>query len=194
MLPLLPSISPFFGYFLSPSCHPFSRPITLIDCYLCVIICSIKICFPSHFLCSTSVLFYFSLLCYSVSVLLSDRPSILLSLPRTVSTRVLILSQQWCLHFRDLSFIDARSVSQTSSSNTSRLCPLQKLCYKTLSVLYPFVFTVELNTLVTINFICIASLLSSQNPRDWLPNNQWWKRSGPGKNPEQEQASICGVY
>lgn len=56
---------PFFGYFLSPSmdCLPFSRPITLIACHLSDIICSIKICWPSHFLCSGSseetVLFYF---------------------------------------------------------------------------------------------------------------------------------------
>lgn len=49
----------FLGYFLSPSmnCLPFSCPITLIACYLCVIVCSIKICFLSHFLCSTFIFF-----------------------------------------------------------------------------------------------------------------------------------------
>lgn len=125
---------------------------------------------------------------------LSDRPSIFLSLPRSASTRVLVLSQQWCLHLRDLSLIDARSVSQTSSSNTSRLCLLQKLLENTLSPLsFLFLLWNKILYLVTFNFIVKASLLSSQNPRDRLPNNQWWQKSWPGKNPEQEQASIC-VY
>lgn len=135
----------FLGYFLSPSmnCLPFSCPITLIACYLCVIVCSIKICFLSHFLCST---FIFLSLCCSVSVLLSDRLSIFLSPPRSASTRVLVLSQQCCLHLRDLSFIDARSVSQTSSSNKSQLCLLQKL-YNTLCSL-PFCFYCRIKSFI----------------------------------------------
>lgn len=137
---------------------PFSRPITLIARHLCVIICGIQICFPSQSLCSTSAgetifIFYFFIIvlfCVSsvarqtvhfpVAALVCVNKS-----PHPLPTMVSALQGSvfyWCLF----------SLTNTKF-DTSRLCLLQKRCYKTLSVLYLFVFTVESNTFVTINFI-----------------------------------------
>lgn len=78
--------------------------------------------------------------------------------------------------------------------------PVHLVCYRSyvikhsLSFTFLFLLWNKILYLVTFNFIYIVSLLSSQNTRDRLPNNQWWQKSWPGKNSEQEPASIFGVY